>query len=119
MGNGLSAVLARIDNSSESVRASVFFGQFRNQSHQSSEHCRIFVRHIGQRNNVFFRNNQKVNRCCRIDIVKSEELLILINLFAGNLPLNNLAENAVSHDALRRVVSRLILSHNFFSQTLC
>ena len=53
---------------------------------------------IVQRRDVAARNDQNVKRRLRIDIPDGDELVILMDEAAGDLPSDDLAEEAIAHD---------------------
>lgn len=69
--------------------------QLRRQRHDAPQQCLIGLRDMRHRDDVLFRHDQKVHRCCRMDIVKGEKFIVFIHLAAGDLTCSDLAENAV------------------------
>ena len=49
------------------------------------------------RGDVGLRNNKEMLRCQRLDVIKRQALLVLIQLLRGDLACQNAAENAVVH----------------------
>jgi hypothetical protein len=60
---------------------------------------------------MFFGNNQKMDWGCRINVIKSEDFFVLIDLLGRYFPGNNLAKNAAG------VMARMIHGHGSYPKT--
>ena len=85
-------------NSETSLRirfAALLKRQAGSQHHHTAQKCLMFRAHLGHGGDVDTRNDEKVHRRPRIDVVEGINLIVLIDLAAGNQARSNLAKNAV------------------------
>ena len=94
---GLSGVRAAVGHHAIAIGESQRTGQAGN--HRKNMPHQLFVRLIDliRAGHVFLRDDQKMLRSQRRDILKRKALLILIELLCGNLSRDDLTENAVVH----------------------
>lgn len=67
--------------------------------HQSLE---VFIRQIPYIN-LFFRDHQYMSGLYRLDVQKSEGLIVFVNPIAGNLSIDDFAENGVGVSHLSKI----------------
>ena len=74
-----------------------FLGQLRRDKVRVADDVRILRSRRIDASNVLLRNDQDMRRRLWIDVVESEDTIVFIRLLRGDLPANDLAEQAVSH----------------------
>jgi len=70
-------------------------GYVLHSSKDAAQHGGIVSVQIIHRSEVFFGNNQYMDRGLGLDVVKSQNLIVFINLVGRDLTCDDLAENAV------------------------
>ena len=78
------------------VRLAAFLlGQAWSQHHHAPHQSLVLFFQLGHGNDVQFGHQKEMHRRPWMDVVKSQELVIFVDLAAGNDPGNDLAENAI------------------------
>ena len=90
----LTAVAAGIDHRPEAAFAAHLLCQNGNKVDHFTQKCGIFGTGFGKRNDVFFRNDQKVNRSLRIDVVEGDHVVVFVDERRGDFTVSDLAEDA-------------------------
>src|SRR4029453_15447091 len=68
---------------------------------------RIVLRHeIVQRRDMCLRDDEGMQRPLRIDVLESQEPIVLVENFGGNLTLDDPAEQAIAHSAFLMIAAR-------------
>ena len=75
--------------------ATFLHGQLGGQRHHAAHQIRMFGTHMRHRRNVQLGNDQKVHRRPGRDVVKGEDVVVLVNLARRDLARHDLAEDAV------------------------
>jgi hypothetical protein len=100
MHDGLSAVFAAIVDHTEAVLQPFCLGDLGNRLKALGNIAGILLVDSSGAADILLGNYQEVYRSLGIDIPKGKNVLIFIDLGAGNLTVDNLAEQAILiHDA--------------------
>ena len=93
--NLLPAIRPGVDDAFKTIVTTVLSGQLRNQDHHFTEQGLIPGFHYGERGDMALRHEQKMHRCCRIDVVKCQNIVILEEFVAGDASRDDFAKNTV------------------------
>src|SRR3972149_4162119 len=97
----LPAIFITVDNRSETSLSDAL--EFRNPLY-SGQHggqaLELSGLNVHKSRNMPFGNDDNVDRCCRVDVMESQYLVILVYLIARHLAFNNPAEYAIIHRTL-------------------
>ena len=74
---------------------SLFQSQLGGQGEDAAQQVLMFGPHMGQRDDVGLGNHQKMDRCPGVDVMKSQNLVILMDFFGWNLTCDDFAKNAI------------------------
>ena len=74
-----------------------FFSQQPGGVKQLAKDRRILGRHFVERAEMFFGDDQDMNRCDGVNILKSQDFFILVYLIGRDMALGNLTKNAVHY----------------------
>ena len=99
MIDSLSAVRAGIHHGAKTaVRNSQFSGKFRHDVNKNVR-GKVFVsrREVRDALNVFFRDNQHVHECLRVQILERDNKIIFKDFLRGNFARRNFAEDTIAH----------------------
>lgn len=105
----LAAIRACIDDGSVAIAKAFAPRYICGNGQHVAQQRRVVVRSVRQRLQVLARNDEKVRRCLRRDVAKRNHLLVLVELWRGNLVVGDFAEDAIhtvsieSRSALARV----------------
>ena len=107
----LPAARTRIDDRPETgiaagVRHAQLAGKPRRQAQHSTKQRRIGFGAARERLDVFTRDHQNVDGRSRVDVVKSNKFIVLMDFLAWNFSRSDLAENAVLLAHVSRGISR-------------
>src|SRR5699024_8808850 len=98
VGYGLLALLSDIgDHPIAGARKSQLLCQLGDHCEDMPHNMGILLRHRTDRLNMGLGHHQEVGRCLGGDVIKSVAQVILVDPVAGDLPGNDLAEQAVAH----------------------
>lgn len=86
---------AGIDYGTKSVWRTLLPGKAVGKQQNLTKHRLMLLLHMGQGCDMLLRDQHEMNRRYRIDIMKSQDFFVLVNLAAGNLAPDDLAEDAV------------------------
>lgn len=75
--------------------AAQFSGQAWRQHHHSAHEASVLWRQLRHRRNMQLGHHEKVHRRPRIDVMESENLLVLVDFLRGDFASNDFAEDAV------------------------
>lgn len=100
MVDRLAALFVAIEYSAKSCLAAQILRQPLCGKHQMADGGTVFFGHVVQGGDVFFRNNQKVHRRLRVDVMKGEAVFVFVYLLGRNLAVDDLAEQAVHAELL-------------------
>jgi hypothetical protein len=89
-----------IDHGAKAIGQTLFSRQFWGQQQYFSQQVLIPGMTLNQGIHMPFWNDHEVHRSHRVDVVKRKDILIFINLPAGQLTLADPAKNAIAHDAV-------------------
>lgn len=97
--NGLPAVFAGVDCEAEArVGNPEVFGEF---GHHVNKNVRgkffIFLLEVRDALNVFFRNNQNVDRSLGRQVFERDNAVVLVDFLRGDFARRNFAENTIGH----------------------
>src|SRR5258706_16371847 len=84
-----------IDDGPKTVRRALLAGQSTRQHYHFPQHHLVAILHMLQRFHMLLGNQHEMHLRHRIDVVEGEYLGVLVNLAAGNLTSDDLAEDAV------------------------
>ena len=95
--HGLTGVLAAVRHDTEAVGEAELLRELRNDGEDVTDERGLLLAQLCGRGDVGLRNNKEMLRCQRLDVIKRQALLVLIQLLRGDLACQNAAENAVVH----------------------
>ncbi len=99
MRDGLAAIGFAVDHESIAVGQTQLRCQVFRDNKQVTQQFTVALSHIVGRGQDFFRNDQYMDGCLRIDVMKGQAAIVLIGDFGGDLLFNDLQENVVAeHD---------------------
>jgi hypothetical protein len=99
MIDGLAAVFARVDDDAVALGEIFLAGDFCRSPEQVSEKRGVMRPGFGERDDVFARHNQDVDRSFGPDISEGVAFVVLKNRRGGDASFNDFAEEAV-HDGI-------------------
>ena len=78
------------------IRVAALFGrQTRRQRHDAPQQTFVLGPGLRHRRDMRFRHDQEVHRRPRVNVVKDEDVVVLVHLVGRDLSRNDLAENAI------------------------
>ncbi len=72
-------------------------GQLSRHKKEVAEQGLVFRCSLPERRNVFSWEDQQMDRRLRMNVLDRDRLFVLMHYFGGNLAIDNLAEEAISH----------------------
>ena len=97
MPHRLAAILAAVIHNAVAFFQSQLLGKLGRSSKDVSKQRTVFLCQLVGRGDVFLWNDQNVYRCLRIQIIKGQNLVILIGLFRRDFPGSDFAKNTIRH----------------------
>jgi hypothetical protein len=96
MHDFLTATPARIDDGPKTIIQTLLLGQHGRQQQDTPQ--QLFMPWVGirQRNDMFLGHDHEMHRGHRVDVMKDNQVIILIHLAAGDIPRGDLAEDAIT-----------------------
>ena len=91
----LTAVFPAVVDDPIAVRQPFLRGDFFRHEENVRDDRRIFLRQRVGGSDVLFRDQKHMRRSLRIEIAEGENLVVLVDLIAGDLPGRDLAENTI------------------------
>ena len=75
--------------------AAVLNGQLVHEQHHAAQQSLVFGLHVGERNDVRLGDDQQVNRRPGVDVVKHQDLVVLVHLARGDVTGNDFAKYTI------------------------
>jgi hypothetical protein len=96
MKNGLAGIMAVIDDHPVTAFIKPSFGSdFFGNKKQVTDDFAVYYGDTVNIRNVFFRDNERMDRCLGIDVLKGDRMLVLMDDLCGDLFFNDVAKQAV------------------------
>lgn len=95
--NSLTCAVSAVGNYSEAVLHAHFLGKLSDYLENMRHNSGIIVSYLSCGSDMLLGNNQKMNGCCGSDIIESIAHIVLINLFGGDIAVDDLAEKTIFH----------------------
>ena len=95
---GLSRVLAAVRDDAEAVGKAEFLRQFGDDREDMADQRGVVLSDLVRCGDVLLLHEEKMLRRQGLNVIERIAEVVLIDLLRGDLPGNNLAENAVFHD---------------------
>jgi hypothetical protein len=108
----LAGVPARVQNNPKSVFSETFLlSDLPDFREQMADKIQLVFRDILQRSVVSFGNDQGVYGCLRVDVIEGEDALVIVDDLAGDLSVDDLAEDTVTHELTPGIVRYGLREH--------
>ena len=99
----LPGVLALIDDDAVALLEPPLLVVFAHRPEHTPDERRALLVRFGEKGEVLLRHAQKMYFGLGLDVLEDEHLVVLVHFGGGDLPRNDLAENAVIHNRLTSV----------------